>query len=96
MKRAWTAQVLVAPAHAASAASTSRSFTGPDVDHLGAAAGRGVLSWASDVFLAAARACAAAHYYEDLCRLSDDELALRGLRRADVPRAAFHFLTADT
>jgi hypothetical protein len=95
MKWACTAQVLFPPAQAALAASTSQSFAGPDADHPRGGLGRGLLAWAIEVFVAAARARAAAHYYEELNRLSDSELAVRGLRRTDVPRAALHFLAAD-
>jgi hypothetical protein len=87
LKRACTAPVLFAPAQVALAASTTQTFAGSD--H------RGPVARAIEVFAVASRACTAAHYYEELIRLSDDELALRGLRRADVPRAAFHVLAAD-
>jgi hypothetical protein len=39
------------------------------------------------------RACAAAHYYEEHKAMSDAALAERGLKRADLPRAAFDKLT---
>ena len=39
------------------------------------------------------RAADAAHTYEHLKRLSDQELAKRGLKRTDLPRAAFDKLT---
>lgn len=93
MKRACTAPVLFAPAQVALAASTTQTFAGPG--HPGAKVGRAVLARAIEVFAVTARACTAAHYYEELVRLSDDELASRGLTRTDVPRAAFHFLAAD-
>jgi hypothetical protein len=75
--------------------SASRVFVGRDVDHGQADARRVVLARLIETLAVAARACAAAHYYEDLKRLSDDELASRGLRRADLPRAAFYFLTSN-
>jgi hypothetical protein len=36
-----------------------------------------------------ARACAAARHYEELKPMSDAALAARGLKRTDLPRAAF-------
>ena len=39
------------------------------------------------------RAREAAHAYEELKPLSDQALAARGLKRADLPRAAFDKLT---
>src|SRR5262245_42233453 len=40
------------------------------------------------------RAHAAASHYEDLKRGANADLASRGIRRADLPRIAFHMLTA--
>jgi hypothetical protein len=73
----------------------SEPFAGLDADIARAPTGRGLFARVIEVFAVAARAYAAAGHYEDLCRRSDAELSLRGLRRADVPRAAFHFLAAD-
>jgi hypothetical protein len=73
----------------------SEPFAGLDADIAPVPAGRGLFARVIEVFAVAARAYAAARYYEDLCRLSDAELSLRGLSRASVPRAAFHFLAAD-
>ena len=41
------------------------------------------------------RAAAAAHYYEQLKPLSDQALAARGLKRADLPRVAFEKLSEE-
>jgi hypothetical protein len=45
-----------------------------------------------EVFAVCTRALAAAWHYEDLSRLCDEELAVRGLRRANLPRVAFDIL----
>jgi hypothetical protein len=47
---------------------------------------------AVEVLSVLARAHAAAGHYEELRRRSDADLASRGLRRADLPRAAFSIL----
>src|SRR5262245_53876888 len=93
MKRACTAPVLFAPTQVALAAPTTPRFAWPDHPRMGV--GRDFLARAIEVLAVMARACTAAHYYEELLRLSDHELAARGLRRADVARAAFHCLAAD-
>jgi hypothetical protein len=41
------------------------------------------------------RAQAAAHHYEQLKPLSDEDLAAKGIERADLPRAAFRKLTGE-
>ena len=46
-----------------------------------------------EVLAICSRACAAAHYYEEHKAMSDAALAERGLKRADLPRAAFDKLT---
>ena len=52
-------------------------------------------SWAellgrvADILSVCARARAAAQHYEELKPLSDQALAMRGLTRSEVPRAAF-------
>jgi hypothetical protein len=46
-----------------------------------------------EIWTICSRAQAAAHHYEVLKPLSDQELAARGLTRADLPRAAFRKLT---
>ena len=48
-----------------------------------------------DVFAVVARASAAAHLYDELSRQCDAALAEKGLRRADVTRAAYDALTID-
>lgn len=48
-----------------------------------------------DVFVIVARARAAAHLYDELSRQCDATLAEKGLRRADVTRAAYVALTID-
>jgi hypothetical protein len=62
---------------------------------IGRHASAGVVDCAIEVFHICARASAAARHYEQLKRLSDADLAERGLKRADLPRAAFHMLTED-
>jgi uncharacterized protein YjiS (DUF1127 family) len=54
-----------------------------------------VLARARDVLSVCVRSQAASHQFEELNRLSDDALAARGLRRADLPRAAFRALTGE-
>ena len=49
-----------------------------------------------EVLAICSRACAAAHYYEAHTAMSDAALAARGLKRADLPRAAFDKLTGAT
>jgi len=46
-----------------------------------------------DIWTIFSRAQAAAHYYEAHKPLSEEELAARGLTRADLPRSAFRKLT---
>lgn len=43
----------------------------------------------ADILAVCARARAAAQHYEELKALSDQALEQRGLKRADLPRAAF-------
>jgi hypothetical protein len=64
----------------------------PAVDPLPERGHRTLFERCIEVFAVCARAQAAAWHYEDLRRLSDQELAVRGLRRADLPRVAFHTL----
>jgi hypothetical protein len=54
---------------------------------------RDLIKCARELLAICSRASAAAQTYEDLKRLSDQELAKRGLKRADLPRAAFDKLT---
>jgi hypothetical protein len=56
-------------------------------------AGGGIVDLAIEIFHIHARAWAAAHHYERLKRSSEADLAKRGLKRADLSRAAFHTLT---
>jgi hypothetical protein len=53
--------------------------------------GQAKRAWATlaDVLIVNAKARGAAILYEELSRLSDAELARRGLRRADLPRYIF-------
>lgn len=60
-----------------------------------ARAGHGPFALAVEVLSVLARAHIAAGHYEDLRRRSDADLASRGLRRADLPRAAFAILAGD-
>jgi hypothetical protein len=48
-----------------------------------------------DVFLIMARARAAAQLYAELSRKCDTDLADRGLKRSDLPRAAYNELTRE-
>jgi hypothetical protein len=69
-------------------------------DHLyagfvGRPVGAGIIHDATEIFRIHARAWAAAQEYEALKRLSDADLAERGLKRVDLPRAAFHLLTGQ-
>src|SRR5262245_38615258 len=50
-------------------------------------------TYAIEILTILARAHAAAAHYEDLRRRSDADLASHGIRRADLPRVAFHMLT---
>jgi hypothetical protein len=59
----------------------------------GRRAGAGMIHLTVEIFRIGARAWTAAHDYEALKRLSGPDLAERGLRRADLPRAVFHLLT---
>jgi len=54
-----------------------------------------VLRAIRDVFLIMARARAAAHLYTELRYRCDADLAKRGLRRGDLPRAAYDALTRE-
>lgn len=54
-----------------------------------------VLEYAAEVLRVCSRAGAAAQHYEDLARLSDAELAARGLKRADLPKAALDRLDKE-
>jgi|GEM_PF-5736420 len=56
---------------------------------------RGLLAWLFDVLAVCRRANAAAAHYEALQPLSDRALADKGLRRADLPRAAFDKLDEE-
>jgi hypothetical protein len=51
--------------------------------------GRRLVEYIQEVLVAWARARIAARHYEELQSLSDPALAQRGLKRADLPRAAF-------
>ena len=53
----------------------------------------GIVERAREVFSICSRASDAAHAYEELKAMSDHELAKRGLKRADLARAAFDRLT---
>jgi hypothetical protein len=48
-----------------------------------------MLAQAREMLDACDRAGAAAHRYEELSRMSDEELASQGLTRSDLPRKAF-------
>ena len=48
-----------------------------------------------DVFFIMARAGAAAQLYAELSSKSDADLADRGLKRSDLPRAAYDALTRE-
>jgi hypothetical protein len=48
-----------------------------------------------DVFVVVARAGAAAHLYDELSRKCETALAEKGLKRADLPRAAYDALTRE-
>ena len=63
-------------------------------DHSQRSTRPGFVDRARDVWAICSRANDAAHTWEELNALSDDELARRGLRRADVARIAFDKLTA--
>jgi hypothetical protein len=56
----------------------------------------GLIERAGEILAICSRATAAAHTYEELKAMSDQELAKRGLKRADLPRAAFDALTAKS
>lgn len=51
--------------------------------------GRRLVGYIHEVLIAWTRARMAAQHYEGLQSLSDAALAQRGLKRADLPRAAF-------
>ncbi len=53
----------------------------------------GLIERAGEILAICSRATAAAHTYQELKAMSDQELAKRGLKRADLPRAAFDTLT---
>lgn len=55
----------------------------------------GLLGVVADVWLILMQAQAAAHLYAELNRQSDATLAGKGLRRADLTRAAYHALTRE-
>jgi len=55
----------------------------------------GLLGAVRAVFLIMARARAAAQLYDELSRKCDTDLAEKGLKRADLPRAAYDALTRD-
>jgi hypothetical protein len=55
----------------------------------------GLLGVVTDVWLTLMRAQAAAQLYAELRRQSDATLAEKGLRRADLTRAAYHALTRE-
>ncbi len=63
----------------------------PDVtDRIsGVARGPGLIERAREVFSICSRAADAAHAYEELKAMSGGELAKRGLKHADLPRAAY-------
>jgi hypothetical protein len=50
----------------------------------------------SEILSILSQALSAAHHYEELSRKCDAALAERGLKRADLPRAAFKELTKGT
>ncbi len=47
----------------------------------------------SEIWSILSQAHSAAHLYEELSRKCDNTLAEQGLKRSDVPRAAYHELT---
>jgi|RhiMethySRZTD1v2_1073278.scaffolds.fasta_scaffold264168_4 hypothetical protein len=47
----------------------------------------------SEIWSILSQAYSAAHLYEELSRKCDSALAEQGLKRSDVPRAAYHELT---
>ena len=53
----------------------------------------GLLASLSEVLSILSQALAAAHHYDELRRKCDAALAQRGLKRADLPRAAYRELT---
>lgn len=55
----------------------------------------GLLGAIRDVLLIMARARAATQLYDELSRKCDTALAEKGLKRADLPRAAYDALTRD-
>ena len=60
------------------------------VDSLSERDGRpDLIERAREIWAICSRAAAAAHTYEALKSLSNQELAARGLKRADLPRAGF-------
>lgn len=48
-----------------------------------------LLSRIADVVKACTQGCAAAQHYEELSHLCDQALAEKGLKRSDLPQAAF-------
>ena len=52
-----------------------------------------LLDLLSEIWSILSQAHAAAHLYEELSRKCDSALAEQGLKRSDVPRAAYHELT---
>ena len=62
----------------------------------GIARGPGLIERAREVFSICSRAADAAHAYEALKAMSGDELAKRGLKRADLPRAAYDKLAGKS
>ena len=57
---------------------------------------RDLIGTIREVFRIMARAQAAAHLYTQLRRRCDADLAKRGLRRSDLPRAAYDALTRES
>jgi hypothetical protein len=57
--------------------------------------GPGLMRRILEVLRICSRASEAAHHYEQLKRLSDQALAAKGLKRADLPRAAFDKLAGE-
>ena len=55
----------------------------------------GLLGVVADVWLILMQAQVAAQLYAELSRQSDATLAEKGLRRADLTRAAYHALTRE-
>ena len=56
----------------------------------------GLLDWIREILVICRRGRTAAQYYEELRPQSDQSLAAKGLKRSDLPRAAFEKLTNES